>query len=571
MPNNTATPYDVGNQHTPPNQTSAPSDDDNGDSLSMHSDLNGDDFDNRFDSNDYHESYHHDNRQTAHINQTHINQAMDNLATAWSDNINSPTSTDNPTNTDSHATPTPNLAPITKPKAQLPEPHNIGIEQALLAALMNLENSFDVIEGIIYASDFYGERHRVIFDVIAHLSRSNQPYDSLSVFESLQRQELLEKAGGESYLMTIDKAVGTMFNLPYYAQKIQELSTYRKLIACGNNILAMAYHPKQKTLRDILDHAEAQIFAINEAQRNKGGKQGVKSAREVLGSVVDDIQQRLAQGAGAMIGLPTRFEELDNKTQGLQKGHLVVLAARPSMGKTALSLNIAQSVLEQELPVVFFSMEMSANDIAMRMISAWSGIAMGSVRSGLMQPDEWGRFNNAVTRLTNSKLYIDDRNNTPPSEIRSVCRRIAKDNQGMLGLIVVDYLQLMRAPGFENNRVGEISEISRSLKSLARELDCPVLALAQLNRSLEQRPSKRPVMSDLRESGAIEQDADIILFIYRDEVYFPDKKGNKGIAEIIIGKNRSGAIGRAFLNFEGMYTRFSNPSLPVKEDYDQKN
>lgn len=452
----------------------------------------------------------------------------------------------------------------------LNDPHNIAIEQALLAALMNIEDSFDVVSDIISVDDFYGERHRHIFGVIGHLSTIHQPYDSLSVFEALERQELLEKAGGESYLMQIDKASGTMFNLPYYAQKVHELSTYRKLIKCGNSILDMAYHPKKKSLKDILDSAEAQIFAINESQRSRTGKQGVKPAYEVLDSVVKEINERLARGAGNLIGLPTFFEELDNKTQGLQKGHLVVLAARPAMGKTALSLNIAQSVLEQDLPVVFFSMEMSANDIAMRLISAWSGIIMGNVRSGQMNEDEWASFNNAVTRLTNSKLFIDDRNNTPPSEIRSVCRRIAKDNGGQLGLVVVDYLQLMKAPGFETNRVGEISEISRSLKSLARELDCPVLALAQLNRSLEQRPNKRPMMSDLRESGAIEQDADIILFIYRDEVYFPDKKDNKGVAEIIIGKNRSGAIGRVMLNFEGMYTRFSNPQMPVAENYDEQ-
>ncbi len=501
---------------------------------------------------------------------THIRANMNSFDT-------SPTNSDKQTKASIAPEQNTALQPYSVPSQAIPSkddglqaPHNIAIEQALLAALMNIEDSFDGIHHVVHADDFYGERHRHIFSVITHLWTTNQPYDVLSVFEALERQELLDKVGGESYLMQIEQTSGTMFNLPFYAQKVRELATYRKLIECGNHILDLAYHPKQRTLPDILDSAESKIFAINELYRAQGGKQGVKNIHEVLNNVIAELSERQALGVDGMIGLRTHFEELDNKTQGLQKGHLIVLAARPAMGKTALSLNLVQSVLEQDLPVVFFSMEMSSNDIVMRLLSAWGGIAMGNVRSGQMNPDEWARFNNGVTRLTNSRLYIDDRNNMPPSEVRSVCRRIAKDNNGQMGLVVVDYLQLMKVPGFDNNRVGEISEISRSLKALARELDCPVLALAQLNRGLEQRPNKRPMMSDLRESGAIEQDADIILFIYRDEVYFPDKKGNKGLAEIIIGKNRSGAIGRAILNFEGQFTRFSNPVMPIDDNYDEQ-
>lgn len=461
--------------------------------------------------------------------------------------------------------------PKTLAELSLQAPHNIAIEQALLAALMNIEDGFDNVHHIVHANDFYGERHRHIFSVIEHLWKAHQPYDALSVFEALSRQDLLEKAGGEKYLMQIEQTSGTMFNLPFYAQKVRELAIYRQLIECGNHILDLAYHPKQKTLPEIIDSAESKIFAINEFYRSQGdSKQGVKHVQDIIDDVVSELEERQKLGLNAMIGVSTGFQELDNKMQGLQKGHLIVLAARPAMGKTALSLNIVQSVIEHELPVVFFSMEMSNSDIVMRLLSAWSGVTMSKVRSGQMDDDEWSLFNNGVSRLTNSRLYIDDRNNVPPSEMRSVCRRIAKDNNGQIGLVVVDYLQLMKISGYDsNNRVGETSEISRSLKALARELDCPVLALAQLNRNSDQRPSKRPMMSDLRESGAIEQDADIILFIYRDEVYFPNKKGNKGVAEIIIGKNRSGAIGRAILNFEGQYTRFTNPEVSIAENYDE--
>ncbi len=465
------------------------------------------------------------------------------------------------------------MSQATAIKAHLTEqepPHNLAMEQALLCALMNHEESFEEIAEIIRAEDFYGERHKIIFDSIAHLARTNNPYDTLSVFEQLERQRKTEDAGGDSYFLEIERSAGTRYNLKFYAEKVHELATYRKLITTANDILAMAHHPKKQTLGEILDRAEAQIFAINEARNRNTGTQGLKKGDDILQTVTELLEELRERPDDALLGLDTGFEELNNKTQGLQKGDLVVLAARPSMGKTALAINITQSALYNKSSVMFFSMEMSAEAIVMRLLSAWSGVNHSNLRSGKMSPDEWAKFNNGATLLADSKLYIDDRNNLSPNELRSVCRKVVKDSGEPLGLVVVDYLQLMKVTGMDGNRVGEISEISRSLKALARELSCPVLALSQLNRGLEQRPNKRPIMSDLRESGAIEQDADVIMFIYRDEVYNKERADNKGLAEIIIGKNRNGAIGKIPLSFAGQFTRFDNLTH-VPEGYDSED
>lgn len=450
-------------------------------------------------------------------------------------------------------------------------PHNISIEQALLSALMSAEDSYERIVSIIGADDFYGERHKHIFRCIEHLALASQPYDSLTVYDSLMRQDLLSAVGGEQYLMQIEQSTGTAFNLENYAERIRELSAYRKLIASANQILEMAYHPKSRALSDILDNAESQIFAINETINRRQGKQGIKEGPTVVQEVVDYLSVIKARGAGALIGLDTSFEEMNQRLQGLQKGHLIILAARPGMGKTTLALNLAQSVLTQNFPVVMFSMEMKATEIAMRLLSSWGGINHGRLQSADLTPEEWNRLQSGMTHLTTSKLYIDDRNDLSPSEIRSVCRKIAKINQQTgIGLVVVDYLQLMKVPGKEANRVLEIGEISRSLKALAREMDCPVLALSQLSRDVEKRPNKRPMASDLRESGAIEQDADLILFIYRDEIANPEKKDNhKGLAEIIIEKNRHGARGKLILGFEGQFSRFTNVIRDVAAGYDE--
>lgn len=441
-------------------------------------------------------------------------------------------------------------------------PHNLDIEKALLATLMSLEDAFEKIEGIVQADDFYGDRHKHIFSAINHLSAINQPYDTLVVCDYLKQQNMLDLVGGEAYFMQINQSPTTLFNLVAYAERVKELSVYRQLIKSANNMLNLAYHPKQQTVSDILDTVEADIFRIGENYVQKTNGQGLQKVDDVLGKVVDQLQE-LQSRDGSMIGLETPFIELNNKTQGLQKGDLVIVAARPSMGKTTFALNLAETVLAHAgLPVVIFSMEMPATSIVMRMISAFGEIHQGHVRSGNMSEEEWEKFYTTVGFLQNLHLYIDDRNNLPPSEVRATCRRIAKNhgNTG-LGMIIVDYLQLMKVPGMEGNRVNEIGEISRSLKALAREMNCPVVALSQLNRSLEQRTDKRPVMADLRESGAIEQDADLIIFIYRDEVYHKDKKDNKGIAEIIIGKQRNGPIGKVMLNFMGEYTKFDNIGL----------
>lgn len=452
----------------------------------------------------------------------------------------------------------------------LQPPHNIDIEQALLASLMSIEESFEKIETIITADDFYGERHKHIFNAIVHLSKIKQPYDTLMVTEYLERQNLMTAVGGEAYFMQINQSPATLFNLVSYAQRIRELSVYRQLIKLSHNMLNLAYYPKKRTISEILDKVESDIFRINEQYTNHDNKQGVKRVDVILGNVVDQLQ-KLQENEGGMIGLETPFFELNNKTQGLQKGDLIIVAARPSMGKTTFAMNLTEPVLSQGLPVVVFSMEMPAESIMMRMISSFGGIHQGHVRSAKMDETEWERFFSAVSFLQNTHLYIDARNNLPPNEVRATCRRIAKNHENGLGMIVVDYLQLMKVPGMEGNRVNEIGEISRSLKALAREMSCPVVALSQLNRSLENRTDKRPVMADLRESGSIEQDADLIMFIYRDEVYHKEKADNKGLAEIIIGKQRNGPIGKVPLVFRGEFTRFENIDMPANstDDYGQ--
>lgn len=437
-------------------------------------------------------------------------------------------------------------------------PHNIDIEKALLASLMSIEESFDKIADIVTKDDFYAARHQHIFAAIMHLAAVNEPYDTVMVHDWLEGQKLLKLAGGDSYLADIlSQSPATLFNLTAYAQRVRELSTLRQLITTGNEMLNLAYNPKDRSVSDILDSVEASVFSINEQHNKRAEQRGPVGVTTVLTNVIDQIQELKANPFG-LIGLQTPFAELNNKTQGLQKGDLVIVAARPSMGKTTFAMNLAESVLfNEDLPVVVFSMEMPAESIVMRLLSSWGAINQSHLRSGQMSEDEWAKMMNAIQHLQSKHLYIDDSTALPPSELRSRCRRIAKNHDGRIGAIIVDYLQLMKVPSLDGNRVGEISEISRSLKALARELECPVIALSQLNRSLENRPNKRPIMSDLRESGAIEQDADLIMFIYRDEVYNENSE-QKGVAEIIIGKQRNGPIGTVRLSFEGQFTRFSN-------------
>lgn len=436
-------------------------------------------------------------------------------------------------------------------------PHHIQMEQAVLAALMTVGESWEKVDGVLLDQDFYAHRHRLIYRAIRHLAESNQPYDVIMVHDWLAGQHLLEEAGGEAYLTQLmAETPASLHHLTAYATKVRDLSVLRDIIETGSEVVGIAFDAKGTPVANILDQVETRIFAINERfhQGNQvGGPQEVVSVIRNVVQKIDELQKR----DEPITGLSTGFTELDNKTFGMQNGDLIIVAARPSMGKTTFAMNLVESVLfNANQPAVVFSMEMPAESIVTRMLSSFGGIDQGRLRSGRLEENDWVRLTSALTQIQEKKLYIDDSSALSPSEVRARCRRIAKQHPEGIGLIMVDYLQLMRVPD-SGNRVEEISEISRNLKALAREMNCPVVALSQLNRSLENRPNKRPIMSDLRESGAIEQDADLIMFIYRDEVYHKDSK-DVGTAEIIIGKQRNGPIGTIRLAFEGHFTRFTN-------------
>lgn len=458
----------------------------------------------------------------------------------------------------------------TSPSQNLP--HNDDMERGLLACLMGMQESFDDVKEFIGEDDFYVPRHATIFRAISHLAHTDLPYDEVMVFDWLTAQNLLEQAGGERYLVQIMASPASIFNLKTYAERVKELGALRAIISAAQSIQAAAIAQKIP-INEIIDQAESSFGAISERyHQGTSAKHGAQVARELLPELVHEIKQMQLLPEGALRGLPTPFEELNAKTQGLQKGDLIILAARPAMGKTTLAMNLIESILYQrpELPVVVFSMEMGASQILGRMVASLSSIPLATVRSGNISESDWGKIMHSFSALKNANLYIDDGNALTPSEIKSRVRKVAKRHGGQMGLVIIDYLQLMRVPRMENNRVGEISEISRSLKTLAREMKCPVVALSQLNRKLEERGDKRPVMSDLRESGAIEQDADIIMFIYRDEVYKGENSKEPGIAQIIIGKHRNGPIGTVRLAYQGQYSRFTNlsPDYAPIDDYE---
>lgn len=443
-------------------------------------------------------------------------------------------------------------------------PHSLEAEQSVLGGLMLEETAWDRAAEIITETDFYRRDHRLIFRAIAELANESRPRDALTVSSALNRMGELEDAGGMAYLGEIVKNTASAANIAAYAEIVRERSVLRQLIRVSYEISDNAYQPQGATSSAILDAAERKIFAIAE-QQTKG--EGPQALRPLLAAAVNRIEQ-LFSSNDPLTGLSTGFADLDDKTAGLQKSDLVIVAARPSMGKTAFAMNLVENVLLGGAPVLVFSMEMPAGSLVMRMLSSLGRIDQTRVRSGKLEEEDWPRLTSTMAMLNEQKLFIDDSAALSPTELRARARRVARENGGALGLIMVDYLQLMRVPGLENNRVNEISEISRSLKGLAKELNCPVVALSQLNRSLEQRPNKRPVMSDLRESGAIEQDADVIMFIYRDEVYNPESP-DKGTAEIIIGKQRNGPIGTLRLAFQGKYTRFEDLSPEFYRDRDQ--
>ncbi len=443
-------------------------------------------------------------------------------------------------------------------------PHSLEAEQAVLGGLMLDEQSWDRVSDRISEDDFYRRDHRQIFRAIRLLVDEGKPRDALTVSETLMCLGELEDAGGLAYLGELVRNTPSAVNIAAYGDIVRERSVLRQLIRITNEVSDTAFQPQGATAQMILDEAERKIFAIAEQQQKGGGPQLLKP---LLGKALDRID-KLFQSDEAITGLSTGFTDLDERTSGMQKGDLIIVAARPSMGKTTFAMNLVENALMRSgMPTLVFSMEMPAESIVMRMLSSLGRIDQTRIRSGKLEEEDWPRLTSTMTLLADQKLLIDDTPSLSPNDVRTRARRVARE-QGPLGLIMVDYLQLMRVPGLESNRVNEISEISRSLKALAKEMECPVIALSQLNRSLEQRPNKRPVMSDLRESGAIEQDADVIMFIYRDEVYNPESP-DKGTSEIIIGKQRNGPIGSIRLAFLGKYTRFEDLAPEHYRDMEQ--
>lgn len=432
-------------------------------------------------------------------------------------------------------------------------PHSIEAEQSVLGGLMIDNPAWDQVADLISENDFYRRDHRLIFRAITNLADEGSPYDVVTLSEWLEKHNELENAGGLSYLGSLAKNTPTSANIKAYGNIVRERSVLRQLIRVASEIGDSAHNPQGKSSADLLDIAESKVFEI--AEKGARGGAGFSGMKELLVKTVDRIDA-LYQNPDAFTGIPTGWNDFDEMTSGLQNSDLIIIAGRPSMGKTSFAMNIVENAaIKSKKSVAVFSMEMPGEQLVMRMISSLGRIDQHKIRSGRLEDTDWPRLTSAVNLLSESKIFIDDNPGLTPVEVRSRARRIKREHG--LDLIVLDYLQLMQTSGGSENRATEISEISRSLKGLAKELNIPVIALSQLNRSLEQRPDKRPVMSDLRESGAIEQDADVITFIYRDEVYNEDSP-QKGTAEILIRKQRNGPIGMARLTFLGKYTRFEN-------------
>lgn len=441
-------------------------------------------------------------------------------------------------------------------------PQSLEAEQAVLGGLMLSGDSWDQVSERVGESDFYRKEHQQIFRVMLQLAENDQPRDLVTVSEALQKLGQLESAGGVSYLSELSRNTPSAANIAAYAEIVRERSVLRQLISVSNKVAGRAFNPEGAHSTEILDEAESSIFKIAEQMKKGAGPQAIKN---VLVKTVERIEE-LYKSKKTVTGLSSGFDEFDKMTSGLQKSDMIVVAARPSMGKTTFAMNLCESVaIKNNKPVLVFSMEMPAESIVMRMLASLGRINLRNILSGNLQQDDWNRIASAMQMLSPQKFFIDDTPALSPLEVRARARRVARECGGEIGAIMVDYLQLMQVPGIEN-RVNEISEISRSLKGLAKELNCPVIALSQLNRSLEQRPNKRPVMSDLRESGAIEQDADLIVFLYRDEVYNKESQ-EKGIAEVIIGKQRNGPIGTCRLAFRGEFTRFDDLAPEYYQNY----
>ena len=430
-------------------------------------------------------------------------------------------------------------------------------ERAVLGGLMLETHRFDTVIQVIRENDFDGKDHQIIFQSMSELVEENKPLDPLTVSEKLDNKNSLNKVGGKDYLIELATSTPSAANLEAYAEIIRQRSITRKLMKANSDISELISNPQGQDGASLLDKAESMIFALND--ETNLNDQNLQSMRELIPSTMDRLHE-LSNKSDGLIGSSTGFKDLDNKLQGLQKGDLVVVAGRPSMGKTSFAMNIAENVLlddDSNGAVLIFSLEMPGESLTTRLLSGMTKLNQQNVRSGMLKDDELRILLQQSEKLKNMPLWIDDSSILSPMELRAKARRLARTEKDGLSLIVVDYLQLMQLPLSIENRVNQISEISRSLKSLAKELNVPVIALSQLNRAVEQRPNKRPIMADLRDSGAIEQDADVILFIYRDEVYNEDsEQGNK--AEIIIGKQRNGPIGTVNLTFLKEFTRFEN-------------
>ena len=443
-------------------------------------------------------------------------------------------------------------------------PHSIEAESSVLGGLLLDNNAWDRVGDLLKDGDFYRYEHKLIYAAIGGLINASKPADVITVYEQLQGLGKAEEIGGLGYLNNLAQYVPSASNIRRYAEIVRERAILRKLVTASDEIATNAFNPQGKPVDKILDEAEQKIFNIGEEGSRM--KQGFQAMDSLVVQLLDRVQE-MADNPNDVTGVPTGFIDLDRMTAGLQAGDLVVLAARPSMGKTAFAINIAEHVaLNEGLPVAVFSMEMGAAQLAVRIVGSIGRIDQGHLRTGKLTDEEWPRLTEAIERLRNVSLHIDETPGLTPAELRANARRLARQC-GKLGLIVVDYLQLMSGSSSgDENRATELGEISRGLKALAKELQCPVIALSQLNRSVEQRTDKRPMMSDLRESGAIEQDADIIMFIYRDDYYNKDSR-EPGVAEIIIGKQRNGPTGTVKLAFLKPLTRFESLAMGGSDDY----
>jgi replicative DNA helicase len=443
-------------------------------------------------------------------------------------------------------------------------PHSLEAEQSVIGGLLLDNERWDTVAEKVVAKDFYSRPHRLIFEAVKDILEESAPLDLITLSEHLELREQLEEVGGFAYLADLAKNTPSAANINAYADIVAQRALVRSLIGVANEIADSGYDPQGRTSEDLLDLAESKVFAIAEGRASEN--EGPQNVDSILEKTLERIEILYKTPQDGVTGVDTGFNDLNKKTAGLQGSDLIIVAARPSMGKTTFAMNLCENAaMKQDKPVLIFSLEMPGEQLMMRMLASLSRVDQTKIRTGQLDDEDWARISSTMGILMDKKnMYIDDSSGLTPTEVRSRARRIAREHDG-LSMIMIDYLQLMRVPSLSDNRTLEIAEISRSLKALAKELNVPVVALSQLNRSLEQRADKRPVNSDLRESGSIEQDADLIMFIYRDEVYNPDSS-LKGIAEIIIGKQRNGPIGSVRLTFQGQHSRFDNYAGPAFDD-----